>query len=129
MDDGLTPRERLLIEKDDRQTARVPLWLCAILGPPALALALVLWQSYVWLKTAEWPLYTLRTIGMEPPVSEWQGFNQIVLYVFDAPLSLLLVVVGMVATFLFTRNDNKPMSDELRNARGKRARLLRDRDG
>ncbi len=129
MGDELTPRERLLLAKDDRETHRVLFWLFAILGPPALALALVLWQSYVWLKTAEWPPYTLRTIGMDPPVSDWQGLNQIVLYVYGAPLSLLLMVVGMVATFLFTRNDNKPVSDELREARGKRARLFRDRQG
>ena len=118
-----------MLDKDDRETDRVPLWLCAILGPPALALAVVLWQSYVWLKMAEWPPYTLKTIGMVPPVSEWQGLNQLVLYVYDAPLSLLLVLVGMVSTFLFTRNDNKPVSDELRNARGKRARLFRDHQG
>jgi hypothetical protein len=129
MDEELTPRERQLLEEDDRETDRVPLWLCAILGPPALALVLVVWQSYVWLKKAEWPSYTLRSIGIEPPVFDWLGVNQIVLYVYDAPLSLLLALAGVIATFLFTRNDNKPVSDELRNARGKRARLFRDRQG
>ena len=66
---------------------------------------------------------------MEPPVSEWQGLNQIVLYVYDAPLSLLLVAVGMAATFFFTRNDSKPVAEELRNARGKRVQHFRDRQG
>jgi hypothetical protein len=67
------------------------------IGGVGLALSILAWQSYVWLKTGEWPDLTMATVFL-PRVSSsdfylwfiepksWYGLHVVVKFLLDFPL-------------------------------------------
>ncbi len=122
MDEELTPEEARLLEREDRADERTPVWLVFIFGPLLASLAAVLWQSFHWLRYGDWPEASLRVLGFEAVHTSWRGLQNLIYWAVEVHLSVWLVPISMLATFLFTRNDNKPVPEALRSARAKRAR-------
>jgi hypothetical protein len=127
MENELTSDEQRLLAADDRATDRVGVWLIAIIGLPAVAIAIVVVQSVIWLKTGTWPSFpiaaALKLIGLAAKPSGWIGADEIIDYLLACPVSGALTLLGIAATFAFTRNDHKDEPEALREARRKRANI------
>lgn len=121
MDDELTAEETRLLEQDDRAVDQVPVWLVFIVGPWVASLGVLLWQSFHWLRTGAWPEASLRALGFEHLSTSWVGLQDLIYEAMEIHLSAWLIPISLVATFLFTRNDNEPIPEALKSARAKRA--------
>lgn len=127
MDEKLSRKEIRLLEEADQEDARTEAWerlLLTVLWVSGLSAALTLGaQTMQWLKTGNWPAYNLMTLGAEPLSSSWVGLNEIYQFILELPLIFDCLAVAFVVVMLFTRNERKPVSEALKNARMKRARL------
>lgn len=127
MDDKLSRREeRILAEADQReassetrgQVLSALIWV-SFVGSGAVLLI----QAAKWLKSGEWSSYTLSTLGVEQSNTSWIGLNKALQFILDLPVALDLLIAGFVFIYIFTRDEHKPIPEELRTARMKRARL------
>ena len=125
MDLELTDEERRLLAIDDRVLSRVGCWIAAIFCFTVVALLILGWQAYTWLKTGVWPLLPVAAvpdwIGLARPEISWMGLQRILDWLLACSISGLLFFCAMAAVFIFTHGDNKPEPEALRTARMKRA--------
>jgi hypothetical protein len=73
--------------------------LAAIFGP----LGIVGWQSFTWLKLGYWPSLPVAALGMEKPHAAWIGVQQILIYIYESPLSVFLLVLFSGLALFFSR--------------------------
>ena len=64
------------------------------------------WQCVVWLRDAQWPRVPVRELfvwaGATLPTTSFQGVQEIIDWLLDCPLSVTLLVVGMLVAFSHT---------------------------
>jgi hypothetical protein len=99
-----------------RETGDLRALAGCLLGPGGMALALLLigWQCYAWLKTGHWPHLTMATVAV-PLVSgsdfsawlvaprSWFGLHTVVRFMLGLPLWLWIIYCASGATFLFLK--------------------------
>jgi hypothetical protein len=75
---------------------------CAVLGilgliaAPFLVLLMLLW----WLKSGEWPDWSLTAFGWWPPTTEYLGFNKILRWLYARELAVLCFGAGLLLVWL-----------------------------
>lgn len=52
-------------------------------------------QCLGWLREGEWTAFPVSGLAGPPPQGDWLGLNAIVGWVYELPLSLALVVIGV----------------------------------
>lgn len=92
-------------------TARgwIALFAIALLWGVVLAPAAVIgWQVLYWLRHGQWAQLSLwdglAYLGIEPPfppVGEWEGVEQMLLFILKTPLSLSLFIGFVLALMIF----------------------------
>ncbi|MDQ2763242.1 MAG: hypothetical protein M3Y22_07030 [Pseudomonadota bacterium] len=128
MGDELSATEKRLLAADDRKLASTGKWLAVIFGFIGASVIIVLVQSIIWLKSGVWPSFTMREgfgwLGVPVPAVSWKGAQQIIQYAISCPVAGASFAIGIALIFVFTRNDRRPVPDELRTARQKRSQRL-----
>jgi hypothetical protein len=78
------------------------------------------WQCYSWLKWGYWtPISILdawQQVGLKQPSTGWIGFNKLLAWTLDSPLSLGLPITGAAIMWLGTtcqESASKPRSTQI----------------
>jgi hypothetical protein len=70
------------------------------LGGMLLAITIIGWQSFVWLKSGKWPLLLVQDaftyISIDPPSTDWVGLQKLITDVLESSLSVGVFVGGLV---------------------------------
>jgi hypothetical protein len=122
----LSEHEAQMLATDEFSDSQTSYWMAAIFGPIGIAIIVLGWQVLTWLQTAAWPELPISILysefGLHEPVLSWVGAQKILDWLENLSLSMGLFGIALFVAFLFTRHDNKPVAEELRTARMKRAR-------
>ncbi len=100
-----------------KETSDARAFAGCLLGPGGMAVAVLLlaWQFYLWLKTGHWPYLTMTTVTL-PLVSgsdfsawlaapqSWYGLHSVVRFMLDLPLWIWIIYCASGATFLLLKN-------------------------
>jgi hypothetical protein len=64
-----------------------------------MPLAILCWQSFVWLQVGAWPEFSTADmwaeIGWQIPQITWHGVQSIIDWVFDLPAAVSVFFLGM----------------------------------
>lgn len=127
MTEQLTETEKRLLAKYDRAEARVGPTITLGAALMLLGASIAAWQTFIWLKSADWPELSfgeaLTSIGGKPLHFSWAGVQQIVDWIAAAPASTVIFFTGMVVMWSIIWGEDAPETDELVQAKMKRARI------
>jgi hypothetical protein len=124
----LSKQEATLLATDEFSDSQTSCWIAAIVGPIGIALLVLAWQALTWLRTADWPELPIQLLysefGLREPQVSWAGAQKIIDWFESLHVSFAFFAIAVLAAFLFTRNDDQPVPEDLKTARMKRARSL-----
>ncbi len=124
----LSKQEATLLAADEFSDSQTSYWMAAIFGPIGIALLVLVWQALTWLITADWPELPIKLLysafGLREPQVSWAGAQKIIDWFETLHVSFAFFAIAVLAVFLFTRNDDQQVPEDLKTARMKRARSL-----